>query len=108
MKPLLEWKVIAKLINPNTDMGIVKSWVNLGNIMQLQPEMTELWLTDWMSKITNHRNNLVPERPVKRPQGISHLPSTKASRHTRDFGKQGCFILPVGDRVHLVVWSLLV
>jgi hypothetical protein len=43
------------------------------------------------------------ERPFKRLRGISHLPSTKASRHTRDFGKQGRFILPVGDRAHLVV-----
>mmetsp|Transcript_61735 Transcript_61735/g.127602 ORF Transcript_61735/g.127602 Transcript_61735/m.127602 type:complete len:508 (+) Transcript_61735:1927-3450(+) len=62
LKPLLEWKVIEKLINPKAEVDVGQSWVELGNLVQLEPEMNETWLTDWLSKITQHRNDLVPSK----------------------------------------------
>jgi len=60
LKPLLEWKIIEKLINPKAETDPGKTWIELSNLVQMEPELTEPWITDWLSKITKHRNDLVP------------------------------------------------
>ena len=37
LKPLLEWKVIEKLINPKAVTDAGKSWIELSNLVQMEP-----------------------------------------------------------------------
>jgi len=60
MKPLLEWKIIEKLINPKAESDPGKAWIAISNLVQMEPQLTEVWMTDWVAKITKHRNDLVP------------------------------------------------
>jgi len=60
MKPLLEWKIIEKLINPKAESDPGKAWIAISNLVQMEPQLTEVWMTDWVAKITKHWNDLVP------------------------------------------------
>eukprot|EP00286_Rhodomonas_abbreviata_P018785 CAMPEP_0181303594 /NCGR_PEP_ID=MMETSP1101-20121128/8649_1 /TAXON_ID=46948 /ORGANISM="Rhodomonas abbreviata, Strain Caron Lab Isolate" /LENGTH=260 /DNA_ID=CAMNT_0023409193 /DNA_START=517 /DNA_END=1295 /DNA_ORIENTATION=- len=62
IKPLIEWNIIQRLINPKANNDPTKAWNELCYLVQLQPTLTEAWLTDWMSKITKHRSDLIITR----------------------------------------------
>jgi len=62
MKPLIEWNIIQRLINPKAASDPTKAWNELSRLVQLQPTLTESWLTDWISQISKHRSDLLVNR----------------------------------------------
>jgi len=61
-KPLIEWNVIQRLINPKAASDPTTSWNELSRLVQLSPTLTEAWLTDWIAQITQHRSDLILSR----------------------------------------------
>mmetsp|Transcript_62397 Transcript_62397/g.129588 ORF Transcript_62397/g.129588 Transcript_62397/m.129588 type:complete len:880 (-) Transcript_62397:340-2979(-) len=59
MKPLIEWNIIQRLINPKANTDPTRAWNELSHLVQQQPTLTEAWLTDWIAKITKHRSDLM-------------------------------------------------